>query len=113
MLETEDEASALVAVLEYLYHVANLAPARVKQFLSVEIGPQRTEQVMRTMADRLMAEGRIEGLATQLLRQLAARFGELPAEVVDRVRSASIEELDRWALQVLDAETLESVFAAG
>jgi len=42
-------------------------------------------------------------------RLLGARFGELPAEVVARVGTATILELDRWAERILTAATLEAV----
>ncbi|MFI1462972.1 DUF4351 domain-containing protein, partial [Nocardia carnea] len=49
-----------------------------------------------TTAERLRAEGRAEGAARMLLELLAAKFGTLPAETVDRVRSADTDELETW-----------------
>jgi hypothetical protein len=67
-------------------------------------------------ADRLIAqgrvEGRVEGQANSLLRLLEARFGALPDDVRGRVRSAAIEDLDRWTVRVLDAKSLADVFRA-
>ena len=48
--------------------------------------------------------------ADLLIRLLGSRFGELPAETVDRVRSGSAEEQDRWADRLLSAPTLDAVF---
>ena len=56
------------------------------------------------------AEGWAEGWASILNRQLERRFGSLPAAVRNRIRSASVQELDSWADAVLDAPTLEAVF---
>ena len=56
------------------------------------------------------AEGRSEGRASILNRLLERRFGRLPPGVRERVRCASVQELDAWADTVLDAPTLEAVF---
>jgi uncharacterized protein DUF4351 len=55
------------------------------------------------------AEGEIRGEAKVLLKQLTLKFGALPQAVADRVLSASIDELDRWAERVLTADRLEQV----
>jgi predicted transposase/invertase (TIGR01784 family) len=56
------------------------------------------------------AEGRTDGQAELLRRQLAIKFGQLPAGVAERVASASESELLRWSERVLSADTLEGVF---
>ena len=57
-------------------------------------------------------EGRAEGRADLLLRQLARRFGAEAAKTVEqRIHTASIAELDRFAERVLDARTIDAVFA--
>ena len=70
------------------------------------VGPHAEATLMST-ANKLRAEGRAE----ILLRQLAKRFGPVPPDVQERVRAASIPDLDRWAETVLTAPTLEAVFA--
>jgi hypothetical protein len=52
-----------------------------------------------------------EGEATLLIRQLTHRFGELPPEVEQRVRQADDPSLQRWGVRLLDALTLDAVFA--
>ncbi|HEU4411387.1 MAG TPA: DUF4351 domain-containing protein [Polyangiaceae bacterium] len=56
-------------------------------------------------------QGRLEGEAKLLLRQLALRFRAIPDEVAARVRSASEAELERWGDRVLTAASLDEVFA--
>ncbi|GAB4540451.1 MAG: Rpn family recombination-promoting nuclease/putative transposase [Haliangiales bacterium] len=46
-----------------------------------------------------------------LLRLLERRFDSLPASVVHRVSNASADELMQWSERVLDAESLDDVFA--
>jgi hypothetical protein len=57
-------------------------------------------------------QGRLEGEAKTLLKQLALRFGPVSEEVEKRVRSAPEAELERWLERVLTAGSLEGVFAA-
>ena len=54
-------------------------------------------------------EGRKEGERTLLLRQLRARFGELPAAAIARIDAAEVAELERWGERVLAAQTLAEV----
>lgn len=56
--------------------------------------------------------GEARGRATLLLQQLERRFGALPEAIITRVTTASIAELDAWALRVLDVPSLSDVFAA-
>ncbi|MFT4102577.1 MAG: DUF4351 domain-containing protein, partial [Burkholderiaceae bacterium] len=56
-------------------------------------------------------EGREEARRQLLLSQLHHRFGDLPETVIARVESGSAADVERWALRVLDASTLDAVFA--
>jgi hypothetical protein len=56
-------------------------------------------------------EGRNEGEGVALLRLLERRFGALPQTVTARVAKASTEEIERWLDRVLDAASMDAVFA--
>ena len=56
------------------------------------------------------AEGRAEGKADLLSKQLRLKFGELSPEVRERLSGAGLEELDRWAERILDAESIDDGF---
>ncbi|MFT4099918.1 MAG: DUF4351 domain-containing protein, partial [Burkholderiaceae bacterium] len=56
-------------------------------------------------------QGREEGREQLLLSLLRHRFGDLPDAVVARVEAGSATDVERWALRVLDARTLDAVFA--
>ena len=58
---------------------------------------------------KLRNEGRNEGGRSLLLRQLHARFGELPAATVARIEAADMADLERWGERVLGARTLAEV----
>ena len=74
------------------------------------------EGVMGSMMDKLRAEGRVEGRvegeAKSLIRLLERRFGPLPAAVKSRIDGADLNQLDAWIDRVLDAKSLEVMFAA-
>ncbi|MBF0098013.1 MAG: DUF4351 domain-containing protein [Magnetococcales bacterium] len=56
-------------------------------------------------------EGEQKGKAETLTRQLQYRFGNLPSWAVEKVSNAKPTMLEEWSLRILDAPTLESVFA--
>ena len=68
-----------------------------------------TQQGMRDGLE----QGRVEGERTVLERQIRRRFGPLSPEGAERLSAASADELEAWADNVLDAETLEDVFNHG
>jgi hypothetical protein len=112
----------LGALCSYGLHVTNLSGERLTATVARFVSKPNRDFVMST-ADKLRAEGRVEGRAQGrveglakgrvevILRQLTARFGPLPAKLTSRVRSASSAALDRWALRILDASSLDEVFA--
>ena len=57
-----------------------------------------------------MRRGRAEGERAVLERLLRRRFGQLSPEAAERLRRAPEAELEAWADNVLDAETLDEVF---
>ena len=78
--------------------------------------PEELLEVRNMLASRAedwkrqwLQEGRLEGEAALLLRQLERRFGALPTGVKDRVAAADTAALEAWGLRVLDAGSLEDV----
>ena len=82
------------------------------------------EGVMGKMIENFIAEGRVEGRvegearglakgeAKSLIRLLERRFGPLPAAVRSRIDGADLTQLDAWIDRVLDAKSLDAMFAA-
>jgi len=52
-------------------------------------------------------EGLQEGELRLLQRLLGKRFGVLPPWAMERLESASLEQLERWSDEILSAQTLE------
>ncbi|MDX3895159.1 DUF4351 domain-containing protein [Pusillimonas sp.] len=55
-------------------------------------------------------EGLKEGQASILHGLLTRKFGALPDSVQQRLENAAPEDLQAWALTLLDARTLDDVF---
>ena len=66
------------------------------------------EGVMEKMIENFIAEGE----AKSLIRLLERRFGPLPAAVRSRIDGADLTQLGAWIDRVLDAKSLDAMFAA-
>ncbi|HEY5956646.1 MAG TPA: DUF4351 domain-containing protein [Polyangiaceae bacterium] len=58
------------------------------------------------------ALGRREGAFAVIERLLRAKFGAIPRTAMQRLKGATVEELEHWALQVLTADSLASVLGS-
>jgi hypothetical protein len=63
-------------------------------------------ELMRQSAE---AEAKAAGKAEVLLRLLSRRFGPLSPKVEERVRDATLRDLDEMTDQILEAKTLQDV----
>jgi hypothetical protein len=99
---------ALPILVRYRIEVASHPATRAdEEFL------MSTQDVLKVWEKQVEERGAREGQRRILLRQLRARFGEVPKTVVARIGAAGTEELDRWAERVLSAQTAEDVVAEG
>ncbi|WP_068635555.1 DUF4351 domain-containing protein [Thauera butanivorans] len=87
------------------------------------------DQTMMTWSERMRSEGMQKGIQqgilqgmerglqqgelTVLTRLLTRRFGPLDAATRERLQNATPAELEHWADNILDAQTLEDVFGQG
>ena len=60
----------------------------------------------------VFGEGRVEGEAALLLRQLERKFPPLPESARQRIATADAETLLVWGEQILDASSLEDVWGS-
>ena len=123
-------------LMRYIVERMNLTPPMLEASLR-RTKPDRWEALMGTVAEAWIEQGRAEGIekgladgraegreegreegraegqAGLLLRQLELRFGEVPDAARERVRGASVAELEAWAETVLVAASLDEALAAG
>ena len=106
----------LPAATNYILETYDLPEEEYRELLH-ETVPEVWETTMQTVAERLVAKGKAEGLtegkADTLLRLLARRFDTVPEDTRTRIRAASIEELDAWVDAMLSASSLDEVFLNG
>ncbi|WP_198036966.1 hypothetical protein [Nocardia sp. BMG51109] len=74
------------------------------------LGPE-TKEAMVTTAEQLRTEGRAEGQAEMLLDQLSLKFGPLPEQVVQFIRTADPARLRTMSHRVLTATVVDEVLA--
>ena len=66
---------------------------------------------MRQGMQRGLMQGQSRRRGLHLRRLLQKRFGPLSEDVLARLQSASIDELELWLDRALDADSLAGVFA--
>ncbi len=66
--------------------------------------------VERLAIQRGVQQGEQLGEAAVIQRQLTKRYGTLNAETLTRLQTATCEQLEIWAENLLDAATLDEVF---
>ena len=108
----------LIALVRYIMAEPNAVEAAILRNALREIVPGQETRLM-TIADEFRAEGILigeargaaRGKAEILLRQLRRRFGSVPEDRAERISGASDDQLNTWAETILDAATLDEVFA--
>jgi hypothetical protein len=73
-----------------------------------EAGPIMVSNIAQEWID----EGKALGEVRMLTHLLARRFGPLPTEVTARMKDANTEALETWGEKLLDARSLDEVFAS-
>jgi hypothetical protein len=109
----------LVALVRYILVEPGEIEAALLRDVLKEIMPGQEARIMSIAVEQWKAEGKAEGIqigkaegkADMLLRFLRLRFGVVPETTLVTVMAASEDQLNEWAEKVLDAPTLEGVFA--
>ena len=120
LLATEHGRIGFSGILWYIESAhPNLGQFDILSHLRPVVGPEitKTMETYEQTIERLVIEkhkrlAREEEAQQILLRQLTRRFGALPESVTARVTDAGREDLERWSDRILDAASLDDVFAA-
>jgi len=114
---TRDDVLELFRFLDW---VLTLPPVLEVRFQTAVIELERERQMPYITSIERMGiekgreegrqEGRQEGEMVILRRLLTRRFGLLSDEVEQRLHAATVQDLERWADRVLDAQRLDEVF---
>jgi hypothetical protein len=124
---TEPGRLWLFRLLSYTWHVNRYIDrdTLVRQLVPL-VGPE-IEHTMLTYGQKLEQQGFDKGVEkgiekgiekgvekgqrTTLLRLLTRRFGTLPEPVAERVAGATPADIERWLDRILDATSLDDIFA--
>ena len=118
-LKTPTGARFVTQLLNYVYEVTDeVQYDKFRETIHASI-PEAERETM-TMAEQLRQEGRQQGRQegeqkgrqSLLERQLTLKFGELDDAHYQRLSEANEEQLLTYAMRVLTADSIESVFAA-
>ncbi len=104
----QTEALTTLLILAGLRHLQPLVREETQQMaiiLDIENNP-----FLRDIFEEGRQEGQIEGEGALVRRQLARRFGVLPAWAEQHIAAADTTALEQWGLRLLDATSLEEVF---
>lgn len=111
--KSEEEVGA---VMTFIDHVLLVSPALDKEIKrrQNESGKEgamfHTGGIVGPARVQAFAEGKTEGMVTILLNLIKAKFGDVPAQTVQRVQEASSETLLQWSNNLLNRDKLEEVF---
>jgi len=109
--ELDDE---IVVLVRFVMMEPNGLKKGVLREMLTEVVPQKAERLM-SIAEQCVAEGRaegrIEGRVALVLRLAMKRFGPLSDTYKQKIMAGSLEQLDMWAEALLDAGTLDEMFA--
>lgn len=107
---------ALGQLMRYFALVTEPVPfdafcAKIVKQLSVTKESDMGMSWLEHKEEQARTEGRVEGRAEALRKQLVLKFGPIDSEHEARVASASPEALDRYLERILTATSLDAVFA--
>jgi hypothetical protein len=106
---------ALDAIGWYLLDTTDVSEEQLQMAFANNLNQPQGSRM--TTGQKLRLEGRMqgraEGPANSLIRMLTRRFGPMPADLTQRVQTATQAEFDFWFDRILDAKTVADVFTAG
>lgn len=113
------EGERIRLLLEYIYFANSYIDVETMRRQLIAVAGKEAEDTMMSLGEKLVQQGIEKGIERgvekgqreMLVRLLGQRFGILPAAVTARVNAAGSAELARWAERILDATTLDEVFA--
>nr|WP_242518809.1 DUF4351 domain-containing protein [Halochromatium roseum] len=68
------------------------------------------DPIMQTFIDRYIEQGREQGKAEMLLRQMERKFGPIDVRLRQQIQEADAETLLEWSDRILTADSPEAVF---
>ncbi len=106
------EREDLELVLMILSGLRELEDVVVEEIHSMPLTIDIMEnKVIRRWIEGGIKQGTERGQSALLTKLLTKRFGALPEEIEGKLNSAHSEQLEHWALRLMDVSTLDEVFS--
>jgi Putative transposase, YhgA-like len=113
LLQVLDRTGRTV-VFRYILEIVELEPDVGEEIL-VQALPSQVKEDVVTAAEKLRAQGRVEGelkgMRNSLLRLLRRQLSSVSPEVEQKVANGTKAELEAWTDRVIGASSIEDVFA--
>ncbi len=100
----------LFRFIDWVLHLPQEADARLRTKI-VDFEESQRMPYISSVERMGIQKGRQEGASMVLTRQLQRRFGDLPSWASEKIAKAESPSLEEWSLRILDAPTLDGVFA--
>lgn len=99
-------------VYRFLDSILNLNPKFEIQYceMAKEIDEEFKMQYIVSAERYGIEQGKQQGEAHMLTNILKAKFKELPEVYIERIKDAKTDVLSQWAINCMNAETLDEVF---
>ena len=119
LLTLEPDADKRAKYIEFIDIYASLTENEYRRYQSdypeesiamAGVIQRARDEGMQEGMQQGMRRGRVDGERVVLERLLRRRFGHLTPGVNERLSQASADDLETWAENVLDADTLDDVF---
>ncbi|MFN0103942.1 MAG: DUF4351 domain-containing protein [Bryobacteraceae bacterium] len=106
--EDQDRAAGTLILLSGILGMEEAVSDRLKEVGMIDVMENKVlGPLIRQQFEQGEQKGRQEGRQDLLQEQLTEKFGSLPVWVLERLQSASTEDLHTWAKRILGSTTLE------
>lgn len=69
-----------------------------------------TAMLAQYIREKGIEQGFRQGKTDALIQSLEARFGGTPNWAMEKIEMASLTEIEKWSLRLLDSKSIEEVF---
>jgi hypothetical protein len=98
-------------VIKYIFRAFRKIDRGEVMRLLTRIEEKAGSIMVSNIAQEWIEEGKAQGVSHVLTQLLTYRFGTVPTAVTARMEGANAETLESWCKKLLDARTLDEVFA--
>ena len=111
LVQFEKNADKQSKYLDFIDYYANLSEQEIDEYRTHYLNDKGEimglAQILRQEGKQ---EGKKEGEAFALQKLLTKRFGMLPAEIIGKIVTAGLEDIENWFDRAIDAQQLSDVF---